>query len=205
MSFSSRVRKKPEMYDASLTSTEYTRSLRQKEVDSEAMRKSSLAVSFADGVTRCARLDKASHGKAWVMSHEWKAKGPALQKKGRALKQSLKSHQVVLYRVDGKTWRRLRLVRPVNAKEAKQIQNSFTLAARASSAKGAEKVPPAEVATSSWWRCEMVSAVRCRREELLLDLGEATRTLTWQVLDDGAEGHDIALLSEHRRAAELDP
>ena len=54
-------------------------------------------------------------------------------------------------------------------------------------------------------RAPMVSAVRCRREELLLDLGEATRTLTWQVLDDGAEGHDIALLSEHSRAAELDP
>ena len=39
MLFSSRSRKKPEMYDASTTSTEYTRALRKEANDEESLRK----------------------------------------------------------------------------------------------------------------------------------------------------------------------
>jgi hypothetical protein len=122
MLFSSRQRKRPELYDASTTSTEYTRSLRKKEGDDEALRRISRIVTFVDGIRRCVRFDREGHGVTWVRPHEWSAKSGELRSAIPPPSQPLACGRVILMRVDGKGWRRVRLERRVNKREWRHIR-----------------------------------------------------------------------------------
>lgn len=68
------LRAVPSRYDASTSSTEYTKQLRKKENEDEAHRRSALLVTFADGVTRCVKFDLETRGSEWVFDREWASK-----------------------------------------------------------------------------------------------------------------------------------
>ena len=107
-----RARKQVQLYDASTSSTEYTRALRRREADEEELRKLCVAVEFVDGVTRCVRLEMKSHASEWAFQREWASKAVGLRAAYAPPTASrLAPGQILLYRVDGKAWRQLRLLR----------------------------------------------------------------------------------------------
>jgi hypothetical protein len=108
--FGGRQRKRPELYDASTSSTEYTKQLRKREEEEEAQRRSSLIIDFADGVTRCVKIVLGNRGSEWVFDREWPAKCAELRQSIPPPPQ-LSAGDTILYRVDGKAWRRISLVR----------------------------------------------------------------------------------------------
>ena len=120
--YASRSRKRPQHYDASVSSTEYTRTLRVREAEEERLRKSCVAVRFVDGVTRAVRLEMSDRGRSWVHAGDWAAHAGALRRsvplanKGGGKGSPLVAGRVLLFRVDGKGWRRIRLVRGVRAR-----------------------------------------------------------------------------------------
>ena len=117
-----RQRKQAESYDASTTSTEYTRALRIRENEEEALRKTAVAVRFVDGITRCIQLDVGTRGKKWVMGRDREYTVDKLKKSIHAPKpEALAAGKIILYRVDGKGWRRIKLQRPINNREWKHI------------------------------------------------------------------------------------
>ena len=97
-------------YDASTSSTEYTRALRMKEHSSEELRRACLVVDFTDSVSRCVRLDDATKGSSWVFHRDWAAKQAKLQKTLRPPAR-LSPGQQILYRIDGRAWRQVTLQR----------------------------------------------------------------------------------------------
>ena len=132
MLFSSRSRKPTQLYDASTTSTEYTKQLRVHEKEEETLRRDAIAVKFIDGVTRCVQLDPSSRGKSWVLGRDWAAHMSRVRKAVPPPKAAaFKSGRVVLYRVDGRGWRRVRLVRPVSEPEWRHIRDERLGAAAA--------------------------------------------------------------------------
>ena len=195
--FRSRNRKKPELYDASTSSTEYTRALRKKEAEDDEIRRASLAVDFVDGVTRCVRLDEPAKGIEWTFQREWPAKWAELRQ-STPPPTSLRSGRLILYRVDGKGWRKVRLLKQgVPAKCWGAIRGATAGSAGACTkppAKGGkevgggngqacqvererERAKEAE-ARASWWRVAYGSV------QLLVQLSEGTRMHLWHAPED---------------------
>ena len=120
--FQSRSRKKPQLYDASTTSTEYTRSLKKKATDDDERRRASLTVDFVDGVTRCVKLALESRGDAWVLARDWASHCQVLQASASIrCATSLAPAMRLLYRVDGLGWQRVCLERRINDAEQRQL------------------------------------------------------------------------------------
>lgn len=107
---SSRNRKQTQLYDASTSSTEYTRALRKRENEEEALRKQCVTVDFADGLTRCIRLEKRNQYKEWIFQREWSVRSAKLRTTHRP-PAHLSAGRVILYRIDGKGWRKVTLLK----------------------------------------------------------------------------------------------
>ena len=151
MVFSSRARKQVQLYDASTTSTEYTRALKLREEQDEALRKTAISVQFVDGVSRCLVLDATTKGKRWVHPRDLTAQLDKVRRTVAPPKASaLSAGGVLLFRVDGKGWRKIRLVRRINRREWRHIREHSLGSAPApasASARAAAPTPAAERCT----------------------------------------------------------
>ena len=86
-----------------------------------------LVIRFADGVSRCVKqLEMRGNGSVWVHAHELDGHiGGRVKRSIPPPKPgSLTAGRVILYRVDGKGWRRVRLVRPLKRKEWRHVRKA---------------------------------------------------------------------------------
>ena len=124
-----RARKAPESYDASKTSTEYTRELRVKENDDEERRRAWRVVEMGDGGDeKIALLSEETKWSRWVFLWEWEERQRQLLLAAAAQPVAtqpppLAAGDDVLYKLDGRHWRVMKLMRPASTAQYNAARN----------------------------------------------------------------------------------
>ncbi|KAL1518540.1 hypothetical protein AB1Y20_002829 [Prymnesium parvum] len=114
-----RARKKPELYVAD-SCTQMSKQLRRLQSEEDARRKASRLVQCVGGETRLALLTAETRYEDWVFPWEWVAKRAQLLMQSPPPTVGVGTS--VMIKVDGKAWRRFRVVSRISERQLARLQ-----------------------------------------------------------------------------------